>query len=102
MKTYEIAATLLMNIKTDITDDGVSTSETLRYLVEEDLQDLGYTVDDVEVIDNYKVIITNLIEALEDCMRGYCDLDGDYVKEHLRFRDKYDDMIAEYQKLIES
>lgn len=50
LKTYEIEAILQIKIKTEITDDGSSTPETLRYLIEEDLKDLGYEVDSVVTV----------------------------------------------------
>ena len=46
-----------------------------------------------------KEMIRNLIDALEDCIYGYTDIDGQITK-HLEYRDKYDDMIDEYEKWL--
>ena len=47
-----------------------------------------------------KEIIRNLVDALNDCIYGYTDIDGQITK-HLAYRDKYDDMIDEYEKWLE-
>ena len=45
-----IKATLKVILSTDFHEDGESNEETLRYIVEQDLQDFGYDVEACEVI----------------------------------------------------
>lgn len=51
----KIRTLLLLDIETELTDDpkNLSDENTLRYLVEEDLQDLGYDVHTCEVVLYY-------------------------------------------------
>ena len=51
MKTYEIETILQIKVKTEIADDGSSTPETLKHLIEEDLKDLGYEIDSITVVE---------------------------------------------------
>ncbi len=50
-----IKAKLLVDISMNI-DDTESDAETLRYLVEQDLEDCGFTVDDVSVVEGSEII----------------------------------------------
>ena len=45
-----VKAKLLVDVSKDI-DDPLASEETLRYLVEQDLEDCGFNVDDVSVVD---------------------------------------------------
>lgn len=45
-----IRATLLIDIETDF-EDTEATEETVKYVVEEDLLDLGYEVHSIQVIE---------------------------------------------------
>jgi hypothetical protein len=42
-------STLAINISTEIDDDEAS-AETMEFLVKEDLEDLGYQVDDIQTL----------------------------------------------------
>jgi hypothetical protein len=50
MGQKETSVTLKIKLSTTLSNDPDNTEETVRFLVEEDLQDLGYTVDSVELI----------------------------------------------------
>lgn len=45
-----VKAKLLVDVSMDI-DDPLASEETLRYLVEQDLEDCGFNVEDVSVVD---------------------------------------------------
>jgi hypothetical protein len=45
----KIKARLLIDIETDLSDDPENTEETLRFLVEEDLIDMGYEVESCKI-----------------------------------------------------
>lgn len=49
MEYVTIKATLILEIETGLTDPEMATEETLRYLVEQDLEDMGYVVDKCEL-----------------------------------------------------
>jgi len=46
----EISVTLKIKLSTKLDNDPNNNEETVRFLVEEDLQDLGYAVDSVELV----------------------------------------------------
>lgn len=50
MEGKEISVILKIKLSTILDNNPDNTKETVRFLVEEDLQDLGYTVDSVELI----------------------------------------------------
>lgn len=59
-KRYKLKSTILISIETDLEDAETPTSETIRFLIEEDLQDLGYDINyskvedfEMEEMDNY-------------------------------------------------
>lgn len=46
-----VKAKLLVDVSMNI-DDPLASEKTLRYLVEQDLEDCGFDVDDVSVVDS--------------------------------------------------
>lgn len=59
----KIKAKLIIDIETEYNDDTENTSETLRFCVEQDLEDIGYTVNEVEVVEGTEMIeFENAIE----------------------------------------
>lgn len=52
----KVKAKLIIDIETEYTDDPENNAGTLRYCVEQDLEDIGYTVNEVEVIEGTEVI----------------------------------------------
>ena len=52
----KVKAKLIVDIETEYNDDIENNSETLRFCVEQDLEDMGYVVNEVEVIEGTEVI----------------------------------------------
>jgi hypothetical protein len=50
MEKKEINVILKIKLSTTLNNDPNNTEETVRFLVEEDLQGLGYAVDSVELV----------------------------------------------------
>lgn len=50
MEFNKVKAVLRIEIETELTDKEAD-AETIRYLVEQDLEDIGYTVNDVSVLN---------------------------------------------------
>jgi len=50
MEQKEISVVLRIKLSTVLDNNPDNTEETIRFLVEEDLQELGYAVDCVELI----------------------------------------------------
>ena len=50
MEFKKVSAVLKIVLSTELTDTEAD-AETVRYLVEQDLEDLGYVVDDVSVVE---------------------------------------------------
>lgn len=50
-KRYKLKSTILISIETDLEDAETPTGETIRFLIEEDLQDLGYDINYSKVED---------------------------------------------------
>lgn len=46
-----IRTKLLVDIELELVDDGISDEETVKYLVEQDLEDADYTVYSCKIID---------------------------------------------------
>lgn len=50
-KKYKIKSIIIIDIETDLEDAETPSSETIKFLIEEDLQDLGYDINDTKVTD---------------------------------------------------
>lgn len=50
-KRYKLKSTILISIETDLEDAETPTGETIIFLIEEDLQDLGYDINYSKVED---------------------------------------------------
>ena len=51
VKEYKLKAVVKINIETTLTDAETPTEETIKFLLSEDLQDLGYDLESIEVTD---------------------------------------------------
>lgn len=59
-KRYKLKSVIILSIETDLEDVEIPSSETIKFLIEEDLQDLGYGINyskvedfEMEEMDNY-------------------------------------------------
>lgn len=52
----KVKAKLIIDIETEYNDNPENNAETLRFCVEQDLEDIGYTVNEVDVVDGTEVI----------------------------------------------
>ena len=52
----KVKAKLIIDIETEYNDYPENDTEILRFCVEQDLQDIGYTVNEVEVVAGTEVI----------------------------------------------
>ena len=50
----KVKAKLIIDIETEYNDDPENNAETLRFCVEQDLEDIGYTVNEVDVVEGNK------------------------------------------------
>ena len=48
-KQYKIKAKLVIDLETDLEDEERPTEETVKFLIDEDLQDLGYDINQIKV-----------------------------------------------------
>lgn len=52
----KIKAQLLVEVVSEFNDDEENTAETLRFCVQDDLEDMGYQVDSCEVVEGTEKI----------------------------------------------
>lgn len=92
----ELEETLLIKIKTTLTDSDVPTKETLKYLLEEDLHSLGYNVEFIENSkleeENEKLLAQN--RELTQCIK--------IVKGHLKWFINHYPQFEDYEFIKDS
>lgn len=81
----KVTATLLVEVETEFCDDE-SSAETVRYCVEQDLEDVGYNLLDVTVFDRL---------SSNTCIRKF----DHYIKDFTR--KPTDENIALYEQWVE-
>ena len=81
----KVTATLLVEVETEFCDDE-SSEETVRYCVEQDLEDVGYNVLDVTLVDRL---------SSNTCIRKF----DHYIKDFTR--KPTDENVALYEQWVE-
>ena len=88
-KPNKVTTVLKVVVTGEFYDDD-ATEETLRYAVEQDLEDAGFDVDVAMLKDQYKEIkaLRLLVEWAEECGFGF----DQFQEEYERYKDEIKDM----------
>lgn len=82
-KPNKVKAKLIVEVEAEFYDDE-SSEETLRYCVEQDLEDIGYNVIDVSTINNDK---TEQLQDVLENLTEYVESHSDNVTNRISARD---------------